>query len=90
MFFSLVGIVAVGLIVAAGVYLHARANVNPTVAKKAFKTHIPRAISALILTAQFSELVKVVQHVSIVNFSAAVLLLAVLAATQSGTEEGIH
>lgn len=56
--------------------------------KRAGKTGqmLPQAISMLIITAQISELVKVVEHVSVVNVVAALFLLAILAATKSGTE----
>ena len=57
--------------------------------KRAGKSQVvPKAITMLIMTAQVSELVKVVEHVSIVNVSAALMLLAIIIATKSGTEHG--
>jgi hypothetical protein len=55
--------------------------------KRAMGTQVvPKAITMLVMTAQVSELVKVVEHVSIVNVSAALMLLAIIIATKSGTE----
>lgn len=48
--------------------------------------YLPRAISMLVLTAQISEMLRVVEHVSVVNVAAAVLLLAIVIASKSGTE----
>jgi hypothetical protein len=53
---------------------------------KTIKKHFPMAVQALVLVAQAGELVKVVDHVSPVNLAAALLLLAILVATRSGTE----
>ena len=55
--------------------------------KKAAPAQIlPRAITMLVLTAQVSELVRVIEHVSVVNVTAALMLLAIIVATKSGTE----
>ena len=51
---------------------------------------IPKAITMLVMTAQVSELVKVVEHVSIVNISAALMLLVIIIATKSGKGDGSH
>ncbi len=51
------------------------------------KAHTPTAISAIVLMVQASELVSVVQHATLVNLSAAGLLLAIMLATKSGTEK---
>ena len=68
-----------------------RAKVQAKLRKhKAVSHYVPKAVGALILTAQVSDLVKVVEHVSIVNFVGALLLLAIVAGTKSGTEGGIH
>lgn len=55
--------------------------------KKPHSQYLPKAISMLIVTAQISELIKVIEHVSIVNTVAALLLMAVIIATKSGTED---
>ena len=47
---------------------------------------LPKAIGLLIITAQVSELVKVVEHVSLANMVAALFLLAIVLAAKSGTE----
>ena len=66
-------------------------NLKSSKNKHHLATHyLPKAISMLIITAQISELVKVVEHVSIVNVSAALLLLTILAANKSGTEGNLH
>ena len=46
---------------------------------------LPQVVSMLILSAQISELLRVVEHVSIANVVAALLLLAMVVATKSGT-----
>jgi len=51
---------------------------------------LPQAIGLLVLTAQVSELVKVVEHVSMVNIVAALFLLAIVLATKSGTESELR
>jgi hypothetical protein len=47
---------------------------------------VPKAIGTIVITVQFSELVKTVEHISVVSVSAGLLLLAVLLATKAGTE----
>lgn len=47
---------------------------------------LPKAVSVLILVAQISELVKMLDHVSIVNVTASLFLLAIMSAAKSGTE----
>lgn len=51
---------------------------------------VPRAISVLVVVAQASELVRVIEHTSIVTIAAALFLLATLLATKSGTEGELH
>jgi nitrate reductase gamma subunit len=51
---------------------------------------LPKAVSVLILTAHASELIKVVEHASIVNITAALILLAIVVAGRSGTENQLH
>lgn len=50
---------------------------------------LPQAITLLILTAQVSELVRVLEQVSPVNIAAALFLLAIIAAAKSGTESDL-
>jgi hypothetical protein len=45
------------------------------------------ALKAVMITAQLGELLRTVEHVSIVTVAAALLLLAILLATKSGTEQ---
>lgn len=52
----------------------------------ASKRVLPKTISLLIIAAQATELVRVIEHASIVNVSAALLLLAIVVASASGTE----
>jgi hypothetical protein len=84
--FSILGI---GAIVLVGAISHTT-KLHGTLAHKTAITHLPTAIQALILVAQASELVKVVEHVTIVNMSAALLLLTIIVATKSGTEGELH
>ena len=51
---------------------------------------LPRAVTALVLAAQLSELVKAMEHADIVRITAALMLLGVMAAAKNGTEEGTH
>ena len=46
----------------------------------------PSAITALVMAAQLSELIKALEHADIVHVSGAVMLLGVLVASKSGTE----
>jgi hypothetical protein len=57
---------------------------------KSTTQYLPQAISMLVLTAQVSELVRVVEQVNIVNLAAALLLLAIIVATKTGTEGELH
>ncbi len=57
---------------------------------EAVRAMLPHAVSMLIVTAQISELVKVVEHVTVVNMTAALLLLTVMVATKTGTEGELH
>lgn len=58
--------------------------------KVSLSHHIPKAMGLLIITAQLSELLKVVEHISIINIAAAVLLLAITLASQAGIEGELH
>jgi hypothetical protein len=78
------GIVAVAVIWSAA---HATSKVNRFVAKKiGHAPFISKTIGLLIVTAQVSELVRAIEHTSIVSIAAALLLLAIVVATRSGTE----
>lgn len=52
--------------------------------------YMPRAITMLVMATQISELVKAIEHISIVNIVAALFLLAIVVATTSGTEGVEH
>ena len=87
-FLSLMAVVAIVFV--AGAFSHT-SKIKTALQKHASVSHyLPKAVTALILTAQVSELVRVVEHVSIVNFTAALLLLAIVVATKSGTEGEIN
>ena len=66
------------------------AKTKALTSKLAKVSYIPKAVSVLILTAQISELVKVVEHTNIVTVTAALMLLAIVIATKSGTEGEMH
>ena len=51
---------------------------------------VPKMVSVLILTAQISELIKMIDHVSIVNVTASLFLLVIMIAAKSGTYEIGH
>lgn len=51
------------------------------------KIHLLKAVHVLIIATQLYELVLVVEHVSLLTLAAALILLAVLTASQSGTED---
>ncbi len=48
--------------------------------------YLPRAITILVMATQVSELLKALEHISIVNIVAALFLLAIVVASTSGTE----
>lgn len=79
------------LAVAAGIIILAAAreskNTQALLKKYSGKvTALPKAISVLVLTAQLSELLKMLDHATIVNVTGSLFLLAILAAAKSGTE----
>ncbi len=51
---------------------------------------LPKAVSALLVGAQLSEILRLVEHATFTEVIAALLLLAVLLATKSGTETELH
>jgi len=66
-------------------------KLQAVLAKHKTKTqYLPKAIGMLMMTAQVSELMRVVEHITIVNLAAALLLLAIIVATKAGTEEELH
>lgn len=65
-------------------------RVHNTITKNVKKIHVSQAVSVLLITVQFGELTRVLEHASIVNITASVLILSVLLATKSGTEGELH
>lgn len=58
-----------------------------SLAKKLPQTQaLPKAIGMLLIVAQISELLKMVEHATIVHVATALLLLAIATATRSGPE----
>ncbi len=58
--------------------------------KKAPAKRLHLTLTALILTAQVSELVKMIEHLSVVTVVSALFVLALALATTSGTEGELH
>ena len=84
--YSLLFLVVSALAILSG-SLYSSFTLRKTVKKYSPKSGLlPQAITLLVLTAQVSELVRVVQDVSFVNVAVALFLLAILVATKSGTE----
>lgn len=52
-----------------------------------FRRYFVTALRATVVVAQAGELLHVMEHVSVVSVSATLLLLTMLVATKSGTEE---
>jgi uncharacterized membrane protein YdcZ (DUF606 family) len=75
----------------AGIFMVMAVKYNSQV-QRVVKTHgtktkmLSKVVGALFLSAQVSELAKVVEHVSMVNLVAAFFLLAIMLAAKSGTE----
>ena len=65
-------------------------NLHKALSKLPRNDVLPKAITMLVLTAQVSELVRVVQHLDIVTVSAALMLLVIIVATKQGTEGEPH
>ncbi len=84
------------LILAAGTMILWGLKNNSKLARALGKHHaqklqkLPEAFGLMIVCAQISELLKVIEHVSLVNVIAALFLLAMVAATKSGTEGELH
>ena len=83
------------LITAAGllVVLAARESkkLRKALAKHKTKTRLlPQVISLFVVSAQVSELLKMLDHVTITNVAATLFLLAILVASKSGTENELY
>ncbi len=75
----------VGLAMAVDAFRHTR-QVKSFLGQSQARNHLPRVISTLIITVQFSELLKVIDHVSVTHVVGALLLLVVMLVTKAGTE----
>ncbi len=51
---------------------------------------LPRIVSMALIAAQVSELLKMIEHISIVNVVATLMLFSIVMATRSGTEGQLH
>src|SRR5690348_3424956 len=80
--FLIAGIAVVMLL---GSYRHTKQLKDELLKKVPTTQYLPKTISMLLLTAQVSELLKMIENTTIVTVSAALLLLAIVAATRSGT-----
>jgi hypothetical protein len=69
--------------------LHDTRRVKTVLAKNRAPDHLPKVVSALLIAVQFSEMLKVVHHASLLNVVGALLLLAIMLAAK-GTEEVRH
>ena len=65
-------------------------RVHDAVAKHVGKVHMSQALTAFLVSVQFGELVRVIEHASIVNIIGSILVLAVILATKSGTDGELH
>ncbi len=82
-FVLLVGLVVLIMLVSA---IRDTNKVKAVLNKTHARTHLPRMVTTLIIAVQFNELIKVVEHVSIVHMVGAALILAVVLATKGATE----
>jgi len=83
------------LLVGAGVMVLVTIQNNSKVHSVLKKHHgqvgyLPKAISMLAITAQIPELIKVLEHVSLIHVVTSLFLLAILVATKSGTESELR
>ncbi|MDR3643360.1 MAG: hypothetical protein P4L74_07100 [Candidatus Doudnabacteria bacterium] len=78
------------LLAAAGIVVLASIRENRKLRQKLnprkLPSLLPKALTLLIVSAQLSELLKVVSQASVVHLVAALFLLAMVSAVQSGTE----
>lgn len=64
------------------------ANISSFLVRKFAKRQmLPKAVTTLMAAAQLSELVRIVEHVSIVHVVGAIMLLVILLAAKTGTGE---
>jgi hypothetical protein len=71
--------------------LQSSSKLHQALGKHADKTKLlPHAFSMLIISAQISELLKVIEHASVTNVVGAFFLLAIIAATRPGTQGELH
>ena len=62
------------------------AKLKPMLQSRTVTNHFPLVVQMLGIAVQTGELVRVVQHATIVNVAGALLILALVLATRTGTE----
>lgn len=82
-FILLVGLVILVMLVSA---MRETGKVKAVLNKTHARTHLPRMVTTLVVAVQFNELLKVIEHVSVVHIVGALLILAVVLATKGATE----
>ncbi len=65
-------------------------QVKTFLARSRARSQLPKVITTLVISVQFSELLKMIDHVSVTHIAAALLLLAVMLATRAGTEGDLN
>jgi hypothetical protein len=71
-----------------GYAIKSNSKVQKYLDKSTRKEYLPKAISMLVLTVQFGELIKAVEHTNFVSVTSAIMLLVIVIATKkSGSEE---
>lgn len=83
-------LLAVGAFVLVAGAVRNNNKVHSALTKHLGTHYLPQAVTMLIVTAQISELIRVIEHVSIVNVVAALFLLSIVVATKSGTESELR
>lgn len=82
------------LIVAAGLLVVAAARESKKLRRALAKPKtirlLPQIISLFVVAAQVSELLKVLDHVTVTNVAATLFLLVILVASKSGTESELY
>ena len=61
-------------------------RLQPVLQSKTVKTHFPLMVQMLCIAVQTGELVRVVEHATLVNLVGALLILAIVLATRTGIE----
>ncbi len=79
----LVGIAVLIMIVSA---ICDNARIKTVITKTHAHTHVPRVVTSLVIAVQFHELLKVMEHISIVHIVGALLVLAILVASKGANE----